>query len=368
MQLLAESVSDKELINIHNSKLWKLYLTYKSLLKFNFFIKSNKNYETTFFKYIPGNFKKNYVLGICHDDWCGVKNATLNQCSDVISIHQFDKKTIKKIIFLIKKRKFDKIAINAIPDKTDQFLISLKKQLPNIKIYLIWHGSFTQQTIEDHICRFNSLYPHFNKIDKFGFVKDNMAEVFNRSGIKAEFIPNRINETPTYQNKNVNKIPKIGILSRFLWHKNNMNQIIAASLFSKKEIHTLEIPNILYLSKLINNDLISHQFLPHEKYKKILSEMDINLYISLTECYPMVFIESLMCGVPCLVGKTSEFIFDDQKELAKYLVVQNPEDIFEIEEKIKTVLKKYNTVIKLCNIFIQKLNKKNSQKIIKFFN
>jgi len=207
---------DQELINIHNSKLWKLFLIYKSLSKLKINIKHKKELDDSFIKYIPGKFKKNKVLGICHDDWYGVKNATLNQCSDVITIHNFDENTSNKIIAYIKKNKIKKVSINAIIDNMGYFVTLLKKQLPEVKIYFIWHGSFTQQTIEDHISRFNSLYPYFDKIYKFGFVKNGMADIFKKLGInKAEFIPNRINDPVIKNNRKPNNKPRIGILANF---------------------------------------------------------------------------------------------------------------------------------------------------------
>jgi len=359
---------DQELINIHNSKLWKLFLIYKSLSKLKINIKHKKELDDSFIKYIPGKFKKNKVLGICHDDWYGVKNATLNQCSDVITIHNFDENTSNKIIAYIKKNKIKKVSINAIIDNMGYFVTLLKKQLPEVKIYFIWHGSFTQQTIEDHISRFNSLYPYFDKIYKFGFVKNGMADIFKKLGInKAEFIPNRINDPVIKNNRKPNNKPRIGILANFLWHKNNVNQIIAALLLPKKEIHTLYTPNFLYLTKLVRNNIIRHPFLPSDDYLKLLSNMDINLYVSLTECYPMTFIESLTYGVPCLVGKTSEYILNNNKKLKKYLVVQNPEDYNEIKEKIEDILKNYKNVNEQCHDFITKLNIDNSKEILHFF-
>ncbi len=353
---------NNELTNIHNSKLWKSYLIYRKLRHIN---NNNVAYK---FVYQEGLFNKNKVLGICHINWHGVKNATLNQCSDVILVENLeDAKTFEFICEFINKNKIEKISINAIPDGTNEFIKRIKKIFKNIKIFFVWHGSFTQQTIEDHIYRFDKLYPSFKHIYKLGFVKDQMDTVFTKMGYNASFIPNII-----HQNSKRITIPKnnkldIGVLSLYLWHKNNMNQVVSASMVNNANIHVLDFPNVKYLKKLFDNKIIRHGFLPNNKFIDLLSSMDINLYISLTECYPMVFIESMQLGVPCLVGKTSENLLSDYQNLKKYLVVQNPEDIMEIKYKIEKVINNKELLLNDIASFSESLHTVNRRKILEFF-
>lgn len=354
---------DKRLIEIYKSKTWKLLLIYKNIIKVIKGVKEKNNFSV---KKIKGNFPENHVLGICCEEWIGVKEATINQCSDVLLIKKIDKKNINSIIEIIKKGNFTKIAINAIPDGSKLLIRSIYKFDNKIKIYLIWHGSFTQQTIEDHIVRFNSIKEEFPLIYKFGFCKKNMDLIFQKLGYKAEFIPNRIS---SYKNIKKNKFKnkkQIGILSSFLWHKNNLNQILSASLIDNSTIHTLSIPNVKYLDNLLKGKIIEHDFLTHNEFIKLLGSMDINLYISLTECYPMVFLESLILGVPCLVGKTVEPIIEDE-EIKKYLVIQNPENILEIQDKINLIFTKYKYIKKIIKNYINNINKNNSKSILDFF-
>ncbi len=361
---------EKKLNRIYNSKLWKIFLIYK---KFQIILSKKKQSTQKYdfiFKYKKGTLKENRVLGICYNNWVGVKSATLNQCSDVLIIKKIiNKKNVLQIIKFIENNRFEKISINAILDGTDVLIKEIKKAFPKTKIYLIWHGSFTQQTIEDHIMRFNKLQPYFKHIHKFGFVKNDMDTIFKKMGYSAEFLPNRINNI-VKKNKLITKDQKIkvGILSVFSWHKNNINQILGGCMSPIiSEVHVLNIPNIFYLKKILQNKIKQHNFLIKKDYLKLLQDMDINLYVSITECYPMTFLESLSFGVPCIIGNTSKFIIQKNKFLLHSLVVNNPEDIYEIRDKINNIVKNYEEVSNSCIQFIKKINQTNTKKIINFF-
>src|SRR5262249_36506219 len=50
----------------------------------------------------------------------------------------------------------------------------------------------------------------------------------------------------------------------------------------------------------------------------------LTLYTTFSECCPMMALESLSLGVPCLIGPTSH-LFEDAPELFNWLVVPFPE-------------------------------------------
>lgn len=347
---------------IYASKTWKLLFLYKNIFKP---LKNRK--KDSYVKLVDGNFSENKILGICCESWVGVKEATINQCAKVILINSINKHNIKQIIKIIEKSNLNKISINAIPDGARLLIQSIHKKFNSSKkIYLIWHGSFTQQTIEDHIYRFESIKKELSYIHKLGFCKKNMDIIFKKIGYQAEFVPNKIS---SYKIADINKFgkkTKIGVLSLFLWHKNNLNQILAAALIENSQIHTLKIPEMSYLESLLEDKVVKHEFLDHDDFVNLISSMDINLYVSLTECYPMLFLESLSLGVPCLVGKTTEPIIED-KEIIKYLVIQDPENIEEIRNKIEIILNKKEYIKKIILDYAKKVNENNSKLILDFF-
>src|SRR5262249_49333223 len=60
--------------------------------------------------------------------------------------------------------------------------------------------------------------------------------------------------------------------------------------------------------------------LPHAQLLSWLARMDINLYVTLSECSPMLPLESISMGVPVVVGPTTTF-FDLDPFLRQRVVV-----------------------------------------------
>lgn len=366
---------ENELIKIYNSKTWKLLYIYKKniyLLKNIFKIKNflDKKFPSKIFNIYKGYFEKNKVIGITHTYWTGVFNATINQCNYVIGLNKKieKKEEILEIIKTIKKLKINKIAINGVLDGIEILLESLFK-IKKLDIYLIWHGSFTQQTIEDHIERFNRIKKYINKFKKIGFLKNEMNEIFKILNYNSEFIPNTFNKNIIIENKKNNKNNlNIGIFGWWSWHKNNLNQIIAASIIKNVKIHTLYYPNnIFYLNKIVKNKIIKYYYLSHDKVLNLISKMDIILNVSLTECYPNIILESFYFSKPILLGKFADNIIKNNY-LKKVLIVENPENINEIKNKILFIINNYEDVVKKINNYYKKLIEENNKQIISFFN
>jgi glycosyltransferase involved in cell wall biosynthesis len=48
--------------------------------------------------------------------------------------------------------------------------------------------------------------------------------------------------------------------------------------------------------------------MPHDRFMALVGQMDLNLYISLSESYPMTVLESLVAEVPCLTSYTNGYL------------------------------------------------------------
>lgn len=62
-----------------------------------------------------------------------------------------------------------------------------------------------------------------------------------------------------------------------------------------------------------NDRIVVHDNLSRQDFLNILSNMDLNLYVSYSESWGQVITESISCGVPCLVSNNSGiFAFSDE--------------------------------------------------------
>ena len=72
---------------------------------------------------------------------------------------------------------------------------------------------------------------------------------------------------------------------------------------------------------------------------KRLSQTTVNMYVTYSECAPMLPLESFEMGVPCIIGNNCHYF--EGSELEEYLVVNNEEDPEEIAEKIRCEIYMY---------------------------
>jgi hypothetical protein len=67
-------------------------------------------------------------------------------------------------------------------------------------------------------------------------------------------------------------------------------------------------PTVHYLDDL---DITEHGELPWEPFIALQSSVELNLYVTLSECHPSTPQESYLAGVPCLVSRVSSVFRDD---------------------------------------------------------
>ena len=97
-----------------------------------------------------------------------------------------------------------------------------------------------------------------------------------------------------------------------------------------------------------------------------MKENDINLSITHSNIVPNIILESFENGIPCLVGKNSNLFINT--ELEQYIVVNNPNDIMEIYEKIKKTLENKELVMKLYSNWKEQYITESNKRIEEFIN
>ena len=104
--------------------------------------------------------------------------------------------------------------------------------------------------------------------------------------------------------------------------------------------------------------------LSREKLMQRMSKNDVNLYVSFSECAPMVPLESLETGVPCIIGNNCHYF--KGSELEEFLVVNDETNIVEIKEKIEKVLANYDYIMELYKKFKKHNTEQKETQITKY--
>lgn len=300
------------------------------------------------------NQKEKYI-GVCHPQWLGVRNSTIQIFKDErVELKEIynDKEAglIAKAIINADKKM---VVFSGFAQGWDKIAKKIKEMDSSVIVKIILHGSNALLSEEYDWQVYKKMIEFYNDkiIDELVFVKKSMYEYFKTKGYNASFVMNDviIPEKEEYIVKDKTKEPlKIGLYSSGdRWVKNSYNQLAAASLFENAVIDSVPITERfsdlanLYGVELKGNDKnISHE----EMYKKLAAN-NINLYVTFTECAPLIPLESLELGTLCITGNNHHYF--EGTELEKYLVVNRPDDIMAIYNQIKIALDNEDEIFRI---------------------
>jgi glycosyltransferase, group 1 family len=320
-----------------------------------------------------------YVI-IHNPRWLGVTSATKELFKNLLPLEEvFLDKNVNLISDMILKSKVKQVIFSAFDYGWDKIAIRLKKLNPEIKIKSFWHGSHSQ-VIEKINWETNVMIINLHKqgiIDVMGTCKESLVNFYKSQGYKTAFLNNTVVlndelkkriENKKKNIQNTDKL-KLGLYSAGTdWRKNTYNQVMAASLFKNA---TLEVIPLRYeLQKIAyKNDLNIIGSDSHLKREDLLLEMaknDITLYVTFSECAPMLPIESLEVGTICITGNNHHY-FDNTK-LYDYLVVEREDDVMAIYEKINYALEHKDEIFKLYKEWKKSNDERTKKSVEEFLN
>ena len=110
---------------------------------------------------------------------------------------------------------------------------------------------------------------------------------------------------------------------------------------------------------------IRRQPIPQNEMPKYLSQMHLNLYVTLSECCPMLPLESLAEGVPCLIGPNSH-LFEDSPYLLDRLVVRYPDRNEVIAHYIRQALAERDDIVAAYSRWAPKYSARSQESVAEF--
>ena len=312
-------------------------------------------------KHIP----KGECIVIYNPNWLGTTYATKELFQYTIAIEEvYLWDYIERIAVMICDRKPKLVVFSAFAEGWE----NLARKIKEIDKKIEEHSAFPlfqrQKTI------FYSKIIRLHKdgvVSSLGFVKKSMADFYNAKGYRAEFVMNNFTLKNKYKKPKSTNFTKIGLYaSGDRWVKNFYNQLSAASLVKDSLVECIpisekiyEIANMLKLNVVGNREPIEREIL----FGK-MAENDINLYVTFVECAPMLPLESLELGVPCITGNNHHYW--EGHELRKYLVVDQADNSMAIYEKIKYCLDNKEKIMELYKEWKREYDKKAKENLDNF--
>lgn len=285
-------------------------------------------------------------------NWFGTSIATKELFDNTVGIDELNYKPfVEHIADYIISTGYRLVIFSAFSYGWDSLVKELKQRNPEIVIKVLWHGSLALLSEYYDWVIFNQLvYMHTSGVlDSIGFVKKSMYEFFLKKGFRAEFVANRVSvEKPDKPPRKPDGTVRIGLYaSGDRWVKNFYNQLGAASLFENAVVDCIPLSEkTVILSNTFDINMTgSYVNKKRSELLAMLASNDVNLYVTFTECGPLLPLESLALGVPCITGNNHHYW--QGTPLEEYLVVNRPDDCVAIYEKAKYCIEHRDEIMRL---------------------
>lgn len=331
---------------------------YKKQLKFGIGIDKNiiKSRVTQALGKLDEYKDKEYII-IHNPCWLGVTSATKELFTNLLPLEElYDKDDIERLAEKICYINVHQVIFSAFNNGWDKLAKKIKQINSNIKIKVFWHGS-NSQVIDEQNWNTNVLALNLQKegvVDIFATCKESLLKFYEYHGYKTFFLKNTVvlDKDIKLKVENIKKenddTIKIGMYSANMdWRKNMFNQLAAASLIKNSKIYSipLNFDAEVFCSKVDQDITGTKKSVPREELLCQMAQNDINLYVTFSECAPMLPIESMEVGTLCITGDNHHYF--KNTPLEKYLVVKREDDVIAITNKIKYALDNKDEIFRL---------------------
>ncbi len=312
------------------------------------------------------NYKKmkpEYII-FHNPRWMGVTSATKELFENLVPLQgTYTPSQVDLIARKVIELNVKQVIFSAFEFGFDNLAKKIKELNSDIKLKLFWHSSNSQingQLVDVMNWKTNLKVINLHRsgiIDVIGTCKESLVNFYISQGFKTAFIQNTVRLDDTVKaellsiKNNINrKYTKIGLYAAGMdWRKNMFNQIAGASLIENAVVDSvpLNFEGQVFASKIGLKMTGLSKGVKREELLKRMASNDINLYVTFSECAPMLPIESMECGTICLTGDNHHYF--KGTELEKYLVVSREDDVIAIYEKIEYALKNKDRIFELYN-------------------
>jgi hypothetical protein len=241
-------------------------------------------------------------------NWKGIANATFGlfpenslEIPQWYSNSNLNKQETINICQHILDSKFEKVIISGFANYFFDWIQIIKSK---VKIEILFHGTiseFHEREKQDFVGNLIKLGKS-GDIDRFGFVKEGLDQVFKtlygfnsfHQPLTNPIIPSGLK----FLKLDKAKI-HVGVFGADTFNKNLHNQVIHALMIENVIVHVLDKSIFEYLN--LSERIVEHgKNLNATQFLSILGSMDLNLYMSFNESWGLVSHESLEMGIPCM--------------------------------------------------------------------
>lgn len=268
------------------------------------------------------------VVQICHPDWRGVRTVAYAFRSPVVECDDLDSWG-EEIGVQLTGRHAACVVIQGWPPGAGSIARLLSGA--GVPVKCVLHSSPAQHGAEpgeravvDEVLTL----AREGVLAGVGMAKSGVAEAFASLGFPVLYVPNRAPVLPEMTKPDLGPDFHVGVFAEPFWRKNVTTQLLAVALMDGATAHVMSRPDNRYLGGL---EVVEHGELAYPDFIALQGSVDINLYVTLSECHPSTPQESYLAGVPCLASRTSSVFRSDPSlwEMTTVDQLDNPAAIAE---------------------------------------
>lgn len=229
-------------------------------------------------------------------------------------------------------------------------LREIKREAPDLRCDVLWHGTYVQCE-EDYTWSLMKAWIDAAReglVHTLGTVKKGMDVFFESLGCRSRFVMNYVPTIPSAPAEPPPGGPHLGLwISGYSYRKLPFAMLAATKMIPGAILHGSNfVPRMREVVDAfrIETGTIADHPLPEDVMLDAIRRTHLSLYVTFSECCPMLPLQSLSVGVPCLTGPTSH-LFEDDTFLHDRLVVPYPDRADVIAEYIGAALRDRGPII-----------------------
>ncbi|MBN8162985.1 methyltransferase domain-containing protein [Burkholderia multivorans] len=282
------------------------------------------------------------VCHIFHNDWMGIRSAVgalpgyklAIPSSTGIPVHE-----IEVIMQRLHEHAIEKIVLHGISDS----MYALTRALADSGFdeqYLVWHGTTAQWVWEDErrYAQMAIRMARDGRVKRFSAIRRGLGPIVG----ERNFAPQLVNMPPKVDNGQVRRRPpRSGSYSALAPSWNDLRKNLATNVLAAHAVKSVDsiyvVAKDFELPKWISTKVKKVGYRDHASMLELMATMDIVLNVTTIDCHPMVDLEAMSVGTPCVRGP----LFLDGLETHPYVcltAVDNPMSVEDVASCIGRVL------------------------------
>ncbi|WP_250523108.1 MULTISPECIES: methyltransferase domain-containing protein [unclassified Caballeronia] len=282
------------------------------------------------------------VCHVFHHDWMGMRSAVgalPGRKLSIPSAHGIPVPDIERIVTLLQQHGIRKLVLHGISDPMYALSLALAR-VGFDRQYLVWHGTTTQWVWEDErrFAHRAIQMAREGKVRRFSAIRRGLGPVVG----ERNFAPQLLNMPPLFSHRTLaRRSPRREDCHALAPSWNDLRKNLATNVLAAQCVDRIGKVHVVAkdfdLPKWLTTKLTKVGYRDHTGMLEMMASMDIVLNVTTIDCHPMVDLEAMSVGTPCVRGPLFLDGLEDH-EYVRATSVDNPMSVEDISQCIERVL------------------------------